>query len=119
VPREFGVHQPSEAQRELRKWSTEENRQAALTKYHLQDETLLFTDYLKEYVTRYLPVKAEKTITSELDAIAKFKTFFAGIALVRLSKAAFNATSTGASTLPMPAEAPDSRRPRSTWSCVT
>jgi integrase len=75
------------AQSELRKWSTEEKRQAAMTKYHLQDETLLFTGYLKEYVTRYLPAKADKTITSELEAITKFKTFFAEIVLVRLSKA--------------------------------
>jgi hypothetical protein len=32
-----------DAQSELRRWSTEEKRQAAMTKYRLQDETLLFT----------------------------------------------------------------------------
>lgn len=74
-----------EAQSELRKWSTEERRQAAIVKYHLQDESYLFTDYLKDYVTRYLPAKAEKTITSELEAITRFKKFFISIPLVRLS----------------------------------
>jgi hypothetical protein len=64
-----------EAQSELRKWSTKGRRQAAIAKYHLQDETYLFTDYLKEYVTHYLPAKAEKTITSELEAITRFKKF--------------------------------------------
>jgi integrase len=75
------------AKAELRKWSNDRKHQAAITKYRLQDETLLFTDYLKDYVSRYLPAKAEKTIASELDAIARFKEFFAGIPLTRLSKA--------------------------------
>jgi len=33
------------------------------------------TDYLKQYVERYLPAKAQKTIISELEAITKFKEF--------------------------------------------
>jgi hypothetical protein len=59
-----------EAQRELRKWLTDERRQQALAKFRLQDNMLLFTDYLKHYIERYLPANAERTITSEPELIA-------------------------------------------------
>jgi hypothetical protein len=114
----LGCVNQRQAQSELRRWSTEEKRQAAMAKCHLHDETLLFTGYLKEYVTHYLPAKSDKTISSELEAIAKFKTFFEGIALARLSKRTFNATSIGDSNLARPAAAPGSHRPRLTSSCA-
>jgi hypothetical protein len=83
----LGCVSPREAQAELRTWLTDANRQHAIAKFRLHDDALLVTDYLKQYVERYLPAKAEKTITSELEAIAKFKEFFAGIPLGRLAKA--------------------------------
>jgi integrase len=83
----LGCVGPREAQAELRRWLTDRKRQEAIAKYRLQDDILLFTDYLRQYVERYLPAKAQKTAISELEAIAKFKEFFAGIPLARLSKA--------------------------------
>jgi integrase len=83
----LGSVSPRVAQAELRKWQTDDKRRQAIAKYRLRDETLLFTDYLKQYVERYLPAKAERTIGSELEAIVKFKEYFSGISLARLSKA--------------------------------
>ena len=83
----LGCVSPREAQAELRSWLTYTKRQQAIAKFRLHDDTLLVTDYLKQYVERYLPAKAQKTIISELEAITKFKEFFTGIPLGHLTKA--------------------------------
>jgi integrase len=83
----LGCVNPREAQAELRNWLTDTKRQQAIAKFRLHDDTLLVTDYRKQYVERYLPAKAQKTIISELEAITKFKAFFTGIPLGRLTKA--------------------------------
>jgi hypothetical protein len=48
-----------EAQSELRKWSTEEKRQAAMTKYHLQDENFVIY-WLSQGVGHPLPPRQSR-----------------------------------------------------------